>query len=151
TLWHALYYPEQRRMQVSFYLRDEEVPDQPNKVKVARSEYLEFRLAPTEKAKAPAAEAVASNAATNGRAPAELAPALKEVVAGLEGGGGRVKVDNGHVVGVNLDKAAELDPLLPLLRKLPDLEELSIRNKKLDDRGLGQLQGLPKVSTLSVS
>ena len=52
TLWHALYYPEERRMQVNFYLRDEEVPGQPNQVKIARSEYLEFRLTPTEKAQA---------------------------------------------------------------------------------------------------
>jgi hypothetical protein len=44
TLWHALYYPEQRRVQISFYLRDEPVPDHPNKVKIVRSDYLEFRL-----------------------------------------------------------------------------------------------------------
>jgi hypothetical protein len=45
TLWHALYYPEQRRVQISLYLRDEPVTDQPDKVRVVRSEYVEFRLA----------------------------------------------------------------------------------------------------------
>jgi hypothetical protein len=150
TLWHALYYPEQRRMQISFYLRDEEIPGQPDKVKIVRSDYIEFRLAPTEKAKAPAAEVVAPTAAAKS-APAELAPAVKEVVAAIEAGEGRVKLDNGRVVGVSLDKATELDALLPLLRQLPDLEELSIRNKKLDDAGLEQLRGLARVSLLSVS
>jgi hypothetical protein len=44
TLWHALYFPEQRKMQVSFYLKDEPAASQPGKAKVVRSEYLEFRL-----------------------------------------------------------------------------------------------------------
>jgi hypothetical protein len=44
TLWHALYFPEQRKVQVSFYLRDEADAGQPGKVRVVRSEYLEFRL-----------------------------------------------------------------------------------------------------------
>src|SRR5205823_423289 len=44
TLWHALYYPEQRRVQISFYLRDEALPGRPNEVKIVRSDYLEFRL-----------------------------------------------------------------------------------------------------------
>lgn len=150
TLWHALYYPEDRRLQVSFYLRDEEVPGQPNKVKIARSEYVEFRLDPTEKVKAPAAEVVAPAAVPAGSTK-ELGPAVKEVVAALERGGGTVKVDDGRAVGVNLDKAADLDALLPLLPKLPDLEELSIRNKAFDDRGLARLKGLPKVAALFVS
>jgi hypothetical protein len=150
TLWHALYYPEERRLQVSFYLRDEEVPDQPNKVKIARSEYVEFRLDPTSKVPAPPAEAVAAAAASRAP-PAELTPAVKEVVAALERAGDTVKVDGGRVVGVNLDKATEPEPLLPLLRKLPDLEELNIRNKKFDDRGMVQLKGLAKVTTLIVS
>jgi hypothetical protein len=150
TLWHALYYPEQRRMQVSFYLRDEEVPGQPDKVKVARSEYLEFSLAATEKTKAATAEVVAPERATES-APLQLAPAVQEVVAALEASGGKVIIDNSHVIGVNLDKATELESLLPLLQKLPDLAELSIRNKKLNDRGLAQLRGLPKVSKLVVS
>lgn len=44
TFWHALYFPEERRMQINFYLRDEPVPDQPGKERIVRSEYLEFRL-----------------------------------------------------------------------------------------------------------
>jgi hypothetical protein len=44
TLWHALYFPEQRRMQVSFYLKDEPDATDPAKVQVMRSNYLDFRL-----------------------------------------------------------------------------------------------------------
>jgi hypothetical protein len=151
TLWHALYYPEDRRLQVSFYLRDEEVPGQPNKVKVARSEYVEFRLDPTNKVPAPPAEAVAPAAGAPRPAPAALTPAVKEVVAALERAGGTVKVDDGRAVGVTLDKAVQPEPLLALLHRLPDLEELTIRNKTFDDRGMAQLKGLPKVTKLVVS
>lgn len=44
TLWHALYFPEERTMQVSFYLHDEPNADEPAKVRIVRSEYLEFKL-----------------------------------------------------------------------------------------------------------
>ena len=43
TLWHALYVPEQRKVQVSFYLRDEPADD-PAMSRIVRSEYLEFVL-----------------------------------------------------------------------------------------------------------
>jgi hypothetical protein len=44
TLWHALYFPEQRQVQVSFYLGDEADPDRPGKTRIRRSDYLEFKL-----------------------------------------------------------------------------------------------------------
>jgi hypothetical protein len=44
TLWHALYFPEQRKMQISFYLRDEANPEEPGKSRIVRSEYLDFAL-----------------------------------------------------------------------------------------------------------
>jgi hypothetical protein len=44
TLWHALYYPEQRKMQVSFYLRDEPHSSPQGRVRVVRSPYIEFVL-----------------------------------------------------------------------------------------------------------
>jgi hypothetical protein len=45
TLWHALYVPEERKLQISFYLRDEPDADRPNQTRIVRSEYLEFTLA----------------------------------------------------------------------------------------------------------
>jgi hypothetical protein len=44
TLWHALYFPEQRKVQISFYLRDEADPDHPGKSRVVRADYVEFTL-----------------------------------------------------------------------------------------------------------
>jgi hypothetical protein len=44
TLWHALYFPGGRKVQVSFYLRDEPDPAAPGNVKVVRSEYVEVAL-----------------------------------------------------------------------------------------------------------
>jgi len=44
TLWHALYFPEDRKMQISFCLRDEPDSSQPGKIRIVRSEYLEFGL-----------------------------------------------------------------------------------------------------------
>jgi hypothetical protein len=44
TLWHALYVPEERKMQVSFYLRDEPEGGQTGKARIVRSDYLEYSL-----------------------------------------------------------------------------------------------------------
>lgn len=44
TLWHALYFPEQRKLQVSFYLGDGPDPEQTTKTGIERSDYLEFLL-----------------------------------------------------------------------------------------------------------
>ena len=44
TLWHALYVPERRSLQVSFYLHDEPNEDKTAKPRVARTGYLEFAL-----------------------------------------------------------------------------------------------------------
>jgi hypothetical protein len=44
TLWHALYFPERRRMQISFYLKDEPDTSKPDAIKIVRSAYREFKL-----------------------------------------------------------------------------------------------------------
>jgi hypothetical protein len=44
TLWHALYYPEQRRLEIDFYLGDEADPTAHNRVNIRRSGYIEFTL-----------------------------------------------------------------------------------------------------------
>jgi hypothetical protein len=44
TLWHALYYPEQQKVEVSFYLRDEPDPERPGKSRIVRSGYAKFVL-----------------------------------------------------------------------------------------------------------
>jgi hypothetical protein len=44
TLWHALYRPDQRSVEISFYLRDEIDPKLSGKSRIVRSDYLEFVL-----------------------------------------------------------------------------------------------------------
>jgi hypothetical protein len=51
TLWHALYFPNERKLQVSFYLRDESNPTDKAKSRIVRTDYLDFTLGkakPTE-------------------------------------------------------------------------------------------------------
>jgi hypothetical protein len=44
THWHALYYPERRKLQVSFYLGEKSGASQPGNSGIRRSDYLEFTL-----------------------------------------------------------------------------------------------------------
>jgi hypothetical protein len=44
TLWHALYCPERRRVEIDFYLGEETDPDAPNRVRIRRSGYKVFAL-----------------------------------------------------------------------------------------------------------
>jgi hypothetical protein len=44
TLWHALYVPEKRSLEINFFLHDEPDPDKPGQVRDVRSEYLEFAV-----------------------------------------------------------------------------------------------------------
>jgi hypothetical protein len=48
THWHALYYPERRKLQVSFYLREKNGTGQSSTGRIRRSSYLEFSLPATE-------------------------------------------------------------------------------------------------------
>jgi predicted choloylglycine hydrolase len=48
TLWHALYFPDERKLQVSFYLRDEPNPTDKAKTWIVRTDYLEFTLGKTK-------------------------------------------------------------------------------------------------------
>jgi hypothetical protein len=44
TLWHAPYFPDERRVQVSFYLRDDPDPTNKDKTRIVRTDYLDFTL-----------------------------------------------------------------------------------------------------------
>jgi predicted choloylglycine hydrolase len=48
THWHALYYPEQRKLQVSFYLGEEGGTGRLSTTRIRRSRYLEFSLTTAE-------------------------------------------------------------------------------------------------------
>jgi hypothetical protein len=139
TFWHAFYYPQERRVRLSYFLRDEPHPDNPRLARTIRSDYVEFRLEPTEAKR---------------EAPAAAAPPVRgvsaAVVAGIEAAGGTLKRDGGRVTTVGLGKATHLDTVLPLLAQFPDLEVLVLGNPALTDADVQRLRGLPKLRELSL-
>src|SRR5262245_2508549 len=148
TFWHAFYYPEDRKVRLSYYLRDEPHPTDARLVRPVRTDYLEFRLEPTAsgqgKAKPPAASAMpAASAATNGGVPSDMQAALEAM-------GGTVNRDGKRIVGVSLEKATKLETLRPLLSQLSDLDELNLGNSFIRDADVKALQGLPKLRALGL-
>jgi hypothetical protein len=147
TFWNALYYPEDRRVRLSYFLGEEPYPGDPRLVKQIRSDYVEFKLEPTNKksntvknataAAAPAATAVAASSAPS------------DIQRIIEAAGGSVDKDGDRITGVTLD-SARLGTVIPLLPKLQDVESMSIANLWLTDSDLKVLSGLPKLSGLSL-
>ena len=133
TFWHAFYYPEDRRVRLSYYLRDEPYPGNDRFVKPVRTDYVEFRLEPT---------ASAPRAAAPVKTP--------EAPSALEAAGGTVKREGSRVVGASFSKATNLDAILPLLPQLRDIEELSLANPNVTDAHVRALQGLPKLRSLGL-
>jgi hypothetical protein len=159
TYWHVFYYPEDRRVRVSYYLGEEPHPDNDRLVRPIRTDYLEFRLEPTGsnplKAEASASAPPATTAPSRSSprsAPANAPPAVEDsaVQAAVESAGGTVKRDGSLVVGVGLTKATDIRTVLPLLAQLPDLEELNLGNPAVTDADLRALQGLPKLYSLGL-
>jgi len=166
TLWHAFYYPEDRRVRLSYYLRDEPYPGEPRLVHPVRSDYIEFRLEPTGSANADAHAATAqptTSAALAAAAPAKVPTQTASVAtsppasvplggeqAAIEAAGGTVKREGARIVSVGLDKATALATVLPLLGRLHDLEELSLGNTAVTDADVRAIQGLPKLNSLGL-
>jgi predicted choloylglycine hydrolase len=142
TFWNALYYPEDRRVRVSYYLGEEPYPGEPRLVKQIRSDYVEFKLEPTEKKTSQAKKPVtATSAATS--APASDAQKT------IEAAGGKVETDGARIVSLELN-TARLGTVIPLLPQLRDLESLSMGNLWLTDADMRTLEGLPKLRSLGV-
>ena len=153
TLWHAFYYPEDRRVRLSYYLKDEPHPTEPRLVRPVRTDYLEFRLEPTENKRGNANGAAAALPATSAASATSAPPkrsASTGVEAAIEAAGGTIKRDGSRVVGVGLGKAIKLDTVVPLLSQLPDLEELSLGNPALTEADVRSIQGLPKLRDLGL-
>jgi hypothetical protein len=148
TFWHAFYYPEDRRVRLSYYLGENPYPGEPRLVRQIRSDYLEFKLEPTG-GKAGKTEARSASAALATSAP-PTGSAPTDVQSSLEAAGATVDRKGTSVVGVSLDKVTKLETVLPLLTKLPDLSELSVGNPNMTDANLRALQGLPKLHGLGL-
>ena len=148
TFWNIFYYPEERRVRVSYYLGDEPYPGQPRLVKPIRTEYMEFKLEPTNekagvmKASVASAPAIAAAPATNS--------AGSDVKKTIEAAGGEVEADGSRITEVGLSKATNLAAVIPLLPTLQDLESLSMGNAALTDADVRALTGLPKLESLGL-
>jgi len=134
TFWHAFYYPEQRRVKFSYYLRDDGD-------RVVRSDYLEFRLEATN---APAPAPVAPPPVQSSTTPREKEPE-SPVVAKLRAAGATVQIERGEVVAVGFAKDSDPAPLLPLLRELPALHLVGFAETKITDDALAQIAALERI------
>jgi hypothetical protein len=73
-----------------------------------------------------------------------------QVVRRLEQIGASVEIDSSGITSVNLDKVGALATALPLLRQLPDLEDLSLSNSRMNDDLMAELKDLPKLKHLNL-
>ena len=148
TFWHAFYYPEDRKVRVSYYLKDEPIPGDDRHIRPVRSDYLEFRLEPTESG--PGTGATAAEPATQAASPPPASSTSSYAQAAIEAAGGSVKRDGKRIVGVGLSKVTKLETVLPLLPQLTELEELTLANPAFTDADARALQGLPKLRSLGL-
>jgi len=131
TFWHALYYPEQRRVKFSYYLHDDGD-------RVVRTDYQEFRLETTN---APAPIAAPSPAPQ----PPAAAQTDSPVVAKLRAAGATVQIERGEVVAIGFAKDSDPAPLLPLLREFQKLHLVGFAETKITDDALVQLTALKRI------
>lgn len=132
TFWHALYYPEQRRVKFNYYLHDDGD-------RIVRSDYQEFALTATAIARplppAPPPAPVPTSAPNPASGP----------IATLRAAGVTVQMEDGQAVAVGFKKDSDPAPLLPLLRELPKLHLVGFAETKITDGALAQLVGLKRI------
>src|SRR6185503_3401337 len=140
TFWHAFYYPEDRRVRLSYFLGEEPYPGQPRLVKQIRSEYLEFRLEPT--GSAPTAAATPT--------PMQTPTPTGDVGAAIEAAGGAVEREGARIVSVNLQNAKGAEALVPRLAGLRDLRSLGLMGVPIGDDALAIMKTLPALRELNI-
>lgn len=84
------------------------------------------------------------------QARAVLRKRQQQVIAQLNEIGAQVMHRDEQVVAVIFDQAKQLGRTLRLLHELPDLEFLSFSTPLMDDQGLAEIQGLPRVRELNL-
>jgi hypothetical protein len=139
TLWHALYYPEERRVKFSYYLGETEHG-------IQRSEYLEFALGSTSKA-----------ASTPAPAPQPVAPAAKSDELSLEKVSDAASLlptlaqKHPDLRVLQLMKTNVTDADLVHLRDLKKLEWLGLRATAVTGSGLAQLEGMRNLNYINLA
>src|SRR5262245_7965090 len=87
---------------------------------------------------------------TAARARAAMRPLALKIAAELTRAGAWVTVDDDGAVVVNIDKTENPAPLMPLIRRLPGLTDISASNRKVDDKCLAHLAGHPTLKYLNL-
>src|SRR5262249_51455936 len=87
---------------------------------------------------------------TAARARAAMRPLALKIAAELTRAGAWVTVDDDGAVVVNIDKTEKPAPLMPLIRRLPGLTDISASNRKVDDKCLAHLAGHPTLKYLNL-
>jgi hypothetical protein len=84
------------------------------------------------------------------RARFAMRPLAERLATELRRGGASVTVDDNGDVSVNIDKTEQPAPLMPLIRRLPGLTDVSASNRKVDDKCLAHLAGHPTLKYLNL-
>jgi hypothetical protein len=157
TFWHAFYYPEERRVRLSYYLGEEPWPGQERLVRQIRSDYLEFKLEPTNSAAGAAGKSIGNAATTESSASTtaatEATPRAAEQAglrASIEAAGGTYELREGRIIGVGLDKATQPAAVVPLCSQIDGLEKLNLGNPQVTDTDVRALTALRKLHTLGL-
>jgi hypothetical protein len=64
--------------------------------------------------------------------------------------GGGVHINEAGLASVNLDNAKDLAAAISLLKGIPNLQDLSLSTKQMDDKLMSQLKNLPKLRHLNL-
>jgi hypothetical protein len=103
---------------------------------------------------AAAREALHKLAKTDGKSSDQARAILQQhrskIMDRMQEAGATFQFDGDKVRAVYLDRVEELKAALPLLRELPELEEVSISNKQFDDTGMKHLLPLKNLKWLNL-
>jgi len=144
TFWHALYYPEERRVRFSYYLGEGENG-------VRRSDYIEFKLTSTA-----AAPAAAPAATPTPAAPPPVASKVSdemsfENVANAAAQLPSLAKEHPNLRVLQLVGTNVTDADLVHLRGLAKLEALGLKSTAVTGSGLAQLTDLRKLNFINLA
>jgi len=143
TLWHALYYPEERRAKFSYYLGETEHG-------IQRSEYVEFVLGSTSKSAstpAPAPAPVTQPAAPTSKSDELNLENVPDAASQLP----TLPQKRPDLRVLQLMKTTVTDADLVHLRGLQKLEWLGLRATAVTGSGLAQLEGMRNLNYINLA
>lgn len=94
--------------------------------------------------------AASNHPGTAARARTVLRSRQHRIIHQLEEAGAVVSLEGDQAVTVNFDNAQTIGPGLRLLRELPDLQTVSLSNRRAGDAEMALLKGLPKLRDVNL-